>query len=866
MSGFEDLKDLFRRRLFDAAHRDPRGQTTTCGYEEELLRQRQLLDVILTPEIKLQRTVFPAVVQLLMVKKEEVPPEQQECSPSLDQEDTKHFKEGQEELSRSQVGEQLQGREDADTNKFPFTPVPVKSEDDEEKPQSSQLNQRQIKQMETGADSEDCVGAEPETDSDRERHLQPEIEVKTEDSTEPETFECNYLSQAREHPSGLNSVERNEDKGQKTDKTSHECAECGKTFKMKCILNKHMKVHTGEKPFSCLKCGKRFTRKHGLTTHMISHTGEKPFSCSECGKRFNRNGSLKLHMVHHTGEKVFSCSECGKIFNNKNCLTRHILVHTGEKPFSCSFCSKRFTQKGHLISHMLVHTGEKLFRCSECGKRFKRNYNLTVHMTCHTGEKSYTCSVCDQRFFWHSQLKRHACAGVQVFDLYQNQTEEKRERETGADEEDCGGAEPERVSDPERKLKPETKVKTEDLNGDCKKTREHHSGLNLLRHYDVSKSSAMFESDRKQLFCLESDQLFSGSCENQLTQRECLCQHIIVQRGENRGVKQEDTEPPLVKEEQEEVWISHAETTKFPFTPVCVKSEDDDEKPQSSELHQEQTEQIETRADGEDCGGSEPDRDFNPDSHLQTVSIDETPHLSGSDTDDSGDWERSNEPQEGLNPLQNKNLPVSDMNCNTQNTSVSSSECATSFGQKKQLQKNKEINTGEKPFSCSVCGKRFTQSGTLKRHTVVHTGEKPFSCTLCGKRFTRRGTLKHHSVVHTGEKPFSCVLCGHRFASSGDLKRHTIVHTREKPFSCLVCGHRFTDSGSLKSHSFLHTGEKPFSCSICGKRFTQRGVLKRHSILHSGEKQFSCSVCGKRFTRRGTLKHHSCIHTGETSF
>ncbi|XP_034747479.1 chromo domain-containing protein cec-1-like, partial [Etheostoma cragini] len=103
-------------------------------------------------------------VQQLLVVKEEVLPEQQECSSSVDQQEPEsppHIKEEQEELWRSQEGEQLQGLEEADITKFPFTPVSVRSEGDEEEAQSSQLHQRQTQHMQTEADGEDCGGPEP---------------------------------------------------------------------------------------------------------------------------------------------------------------------------------------------------------------------------------------------------------------------------------------------------------------------------------------------------------------------------------------------------------------------------------------------------------------------------------------------------------------------------------------------------------------------------------------------------------------------------------------------------------------------------------------------------------------------------------
>ncbi|UJR36295.1 hypothetical protein I4U23_029024 [Adineta vaga] len=99
--------------------------------------------------------------------------------------------------------------------------------------------------------------------------------------------------------------------------------------KPKTYPNRPSKTPVHERPFSCPidNCPRRFSRSDELTRHIRIHTGDKPFQCKICARAFSRSDHLTTHIRTHTGEKPFSCDTCGRRFARSDERKRHAKVH-----------------------------------------------------------------------------------------------------------------------------------------------------------------------------------------------------------------------------------------------------------------------------------------------------------------------------------------------------------------------------------------------------------------------------------------------------------------------------------------------------------------------------------------------------------
>lgn len=200
------------------------------------------------------------------------------------------------------------------------------------------------------------------------------------------------------------------------------CPVCAKTFTYNVYLKHHLTTKhrprsdlNADEQHDCARCGRSFRRLPALHRHARGDCGARPrvHPCPVCGRRFARRPSVESHMRVHTGARPFACPAggCGGRFGHASNLRQHVrLRHAGladsaaaRRSFPCDGCRRTFNNEGNFRRHVCGAAAG--FKCGFCAKAFRRKYTMQQHvLRTHAGGE---CGNCGMKFRLSGRKKIH---------------------------------------------------------------------------------------------------------------------------------------------------------------------------------------------------------------------------------------------------------------------------------------------------------------------------------------------------------------------------------------------------------------------------------------------------------------------------
>ena len=161
---------------------------------------------------------------------------------------------------------------------------------------------------------------------------------------------------------------------------SYHCKLCADSFFTENDLNNHEKTkHVKIQTYQCKICNYCSLEKSLMIRHMRTHSGQRPFYCKECGYAFTTKANCERHIRkrHNKAEK----SEIDDLIRCDQNQLKTVSEDSWKYEIAtvCMHCEEKFPDFWSLRDHLKIHD-KRSFYCSDCNAAFSCRSNCIAHI------------------------------------------------------------------------------------------------------------------------------------------------------------------------------------------------------------------------------------------------------------------------------------------------------------------------------------------------------------------------------------------------------------------------------------------------------------------------------------------------------